>query len=113
MKLHDVIMHLRDVSTSAVERIAESGKTTAAVSFFSTSVGVASFQQWITGMQASVAAFAGVFGVLVLARLNWLRGESEKERRKNERIRGQLLRERAAAAGIEIEDEDDGDSQKD
>lgn len=80
-------------------RVAESPKTTAAASAFSTAAGVASFQQWITGLGSTMAVFAGLIGVLVLARLNWIKS-------RNEEIRGRILREKAVELGIDLEDEE-------
>lgn len=83
---------------SAIERVAESPKTTAIVSAFSTAAGVASFQQWITGIASTLAVFAGLIGVLVLARLNLIKSENEK-------IRGRMLREKAVEQGINLEED--------
>lgn len=93
-------MNWRNGLQSAFERVVESPKTTAAVSAFSTTAGLASFQQWITGMGASLAVWGGLIGVLVLARLNWIKSENEK-------IRGRMLRKKADDLGIDLmEDEE-------
>lgn len=84
---------------SAVDRVVESPKTIAIASTFSTAAGLASFQQWITGFGAGLAVWGGLFGVLVLARLNWIKSENEK-------IRGRLLREKAQEMGVDLLDEE-------
>lgn len=81
------------------QRVIESPKTTAAASAFSTAAGVATFQQWITGVASTMAVFAGLIGVLVLARLNWIKS-------RNEEIRGRILREKAVELGIDLEGEE-------
>ena len=92
------MMNWQNEYQNVVERVAESPKTTAIVSAFSTAAGVASFQQWITGIASTLAVFAGLIGVLVLARLNLIKSENEK-------IRGRLLREKAEELGINLEEE--------
>lgn len=86
----------------AIERVIESPKTTVAASAFSTAVGLASLQQWITGLGASLAVWAGLLGVLVLARLNWIKSENEK-------IRSRLLKEKAHEMGVDLLGGDDAD----
>jgi len=90
----------------AIERVVESPKTiaaaTVATSAFSTAAGLASLQQWITGLGASLAVWAGLLGVLVLARLNWIKSENEK-------IRSRLLKEKAHEMGVDLLGGDDAD----
>lgn len=105
MNWHEVMMRLSDELRVVVEKVAESPKTTAAASAFTTVAGVASFQQWLTGLGSQLAIFGGLFGVLVLARLNWLKGETEKERRKFEQERRILQRAKAAEMGIDLDEE--------
>lgn len=82
-----------------VQRVAESPKATATASAFSTAAGLASIQQWLTGWASTLAVFAGLIGVLVLARLNWIKSENEK-------IRGRILREKAEELGIDLMEDD-------
>lgn len=94
------MMNLRNELQSVAERVIESPKTTAAVSAYSTAAGMASMQQWITGIGSMLAVFAGLIGVLVLARLNLIRSENEK-------IRGRILREKATEMGVDLDAGDD------
>lgn len=91
--------NLRSALQSIAERAVESPKTTAAVSAYSTAAGLASIQQWITGIGSTLAVFAGLIGVLVLARLNYIKSENEK-------IRGRILREKAVELGIDLDAEE-------
>lgn len=84
---------------SAAESASESPKATAAVSTFSSLAGVATAAQWLTGIFGALAVLAGIGCSLVLIRLNWIKGENEK-------IRGRLLREKAAEHGVNLSDED-------
>jgi len=93
------MMNWQSEFQSAVERVLESPKTTAAVSAYSTAAGLAALQQWITGLGSTLAVFAGLIGVLVLARLNWIKSENEK-------IRGRLLREKAHDMGVDLLEEE-------
>jgi hypothetical protein len=88
-------MNLKSELQDALARAIESPKVAASASAFSTASGVAALQQWVTGAASTLAVFAGLVGVLVLARLNWIKGE-------NERIRGRILREKAAELGIDL-----------
>jgi hypothetical protein len=92
------MMNWQSELQSAAERVMESPKTTALVSAYSTAAGLAALQQWITGLGSTLAVFAGLIGVLVLARLNWIKSENEK-------IRGRLLREKAHEMGVDLLDE--------
>lgn len=92
------MMSLRNVLHGIAERAIDSPKVTAAVSAYSTAAGVATIQQWITGIGSTLAVFAGLIGVLVLARLNYIKSENEK-------IRGRILREKAVELGINLDDE--------
>lgn len=90
---------LRNALQNIAERASESSKATAAVSAYSTAAGLASIQQWITGIGSTLAVFAGLIGVLVLARLNYIKSENEK-------IRGRILREKAVELGIDLDAEE-------
>ena len=92
------MMHLRSVLHDMADKAAESFKATAIVSTYSAAAGVATFQQWITGIASTLAVFAGLIGVLVLARLNLIKSENEK-------IRGRILREKAGELGINLEED--------
>lgn len=94
------MMNLRNELQSVAERLIESPKTTAVVSAYSTAAGMAGLQQWITGIGSMLAVFAGLIGVLVLARLNLIRSENEK-------IRGRILREKATEMGVDLDAGDD------
>lgn len=89
---------LRNGLQNIAERLLDSPKTTTAISTYSTVAGVASMQQWITGIGSTLAVFAGLIGVLVMARLNLIRSENEK-------IRGKILREKAIDLGVELDEE--------
>lgn len=91
--------NLRSVLHNIAERAVESPKTIAATSAFSTAAGLASLQQWVTGIGSTLAVFAGLIGALALARLNYIRSENEK-------LRGKILREKAIELGIDLEKED-------
>lgn len=88
-------MNWQNEFQTMAERIVENPKATVAASAFSTAAGLASFQQWITGTGAALAVWGGLIGVLVLARLNWIKSENEK-------IRGRMLREKAHEMGIDL-----------
>ncbi len=93
------MINLRSLLHSVVEKALESPKTTAVTSAFSTAAGLASLQQWVTGIGSTLAVLAGLVGALVLARLNYIRGENEK-------LRGRILREKAIELGIDLTAED-------
>lgn len=105
MNWHVLMMKMSDELRAVGERLVESPKTTAAASAFTTAAGVASFQQWLTGFGSQLAIYGGLAGVLVLARLNWLKGETEKERRRFEQERRILQRSKAAEMGIDLDKE--------
>lgn len=90
------MMNWQNELQHTLQRAIESPKTTAVASTFSTLAGVASIQQWLTGIASTLAVFAGLVGVIVLARLNWVKIENEK-------IRGRILREKAAELGIALD----------
>jgi hypothetical protein len=92
---------------SVLDKIAESPKSTVAASTFSTAAGVATAAQWLTGMAAGLAVFAGLIATIILARLNWLKGEQAKQEIENQRLRNQVLRKKAVDLGIEIEDDEE------
>jgi hypothetical protein len=92
------MMSLRSVLHDIADKAAESSKATAVVSAYSTAAGVATLQQWITGIGSTLAVFAGLIGVLILARLNYIKSENEK-------IRGRILREKATELGIDLSED--------
>lgn len=107
MNWQNVIMRLQSESAEAVRGIAENPKTLVAMSAFSTAAGVGGMMQWLSWGGSILAAFGGLVGVGVLARLNWLKGETEKERRKCEKARYALLSDKAKAAGFELEEDEE------
>lgn len=110
MNWREITMQMSDELRSVGERIAENPKTTAAASVFTTAAGVASFEQWLTGIGSQLAIYGGLFGVMVLARLNWLKGETEKERRKFEQERRLLNRMKAKEFGVDLDKEIEADN---
>jgi hypothetical protein len=82
-----------------MERASESSKATGAVVTYTTASGTAAMLQWITGIGAAIAVFAGLAATLILARLNWIRGE-------NERIRGDILRKKLQGADIPLDEDE-------
>lgn len=93
------MINLRTVLHDVAQKALESPKTTAAASAFSTAAGLATLQQWVTGVGSTLAVLAGLVGALVLARLNYIKGENEK-------LRGRILREKAIELGIDLTAED-------
>ena len=80
------------------EHVAESPKTVAIASSFSTAAGLLTVAQILTGFAAGLAVFAGLACTLVLIRLNLLKI-------RNEQMTLQLLRKRAAENGVDLEED--------
>jgi len=92
---------------TTLDRIVESPKTTVAASMFSTTAGVAAASQWLTGLAAGLAVFAGLIATIILARLNWIKGEHAKLEVENQKIRNQLLKKKAHDLGMDISNKGD------
>jgi multisubunit Na+/H+ antiporter MnhF subunit len=90
----------------AIDRVLESPKTTVAASTFSTTMGIATASQWITGVIGWLAALAGLIATIILARFNWLKGEHAKLEVENQKLKNEMLRKKAAELGIDIDDEE-------
>lgn len=88
------------------ERVAENPKATVAAATYSTGSGVLLTLQWIPTIVGTLATVAGFIATVILARYNWLKGETEAERRKNEKLKGDLLRAKAAEQGVDLDEED-------
>lgn len=84
--------------TTLAERVAESPKTVAVASSFSTAAGLLTVAQVLTGLAAGLAVFAGLACTLVLIRLNLLKI-------RNEQITLQMLRQKAASSGVDLTEE--------
>lgn len=106
MRWQSFTMQLSELSQIAVEKAAESPKTTVLVSAFSTLGGLAKILDWVSGALPTMAILAGFLGALVLAWLNWKRAKLVDVEIENQKINGRMLREAARAKGIEIRLED-------
>lgn len=82
-----------------LQSAAESTRLNAIVSTFSSAAGLLTLGQFLTGIAAGAAVFAGLGCSLVLIRLNMIKI-------KNEHLKNAMLRARAEENGIELREDD-------
>lgn len=128
MKLPSLLSDSREMLQIAGERLIESPKPTVYVSAYTFAVGISSFMDWFSEALPKIAIFAGIVGVLVLARLNHKKGkltdietllkdkqleaaryevETAQHAAENAHIKNRMLREEMRQMGVELRRDED------
>ncbi len=127
MKLPSLLNDSKEMLQIAGERLIESPKPTVYVSAYTFAVGISSFMDWFSEALPKIAIFAGIVGVLVLARLNHKKGkltdietllkdkqleaarfevEEAKHAAEAAQIKVRTMREELRLKGVELREED-------
>ena len=127
MKLPTLLNDSREMLQIAGEKLIESPKPTVYVSAYTFAVGISSFMDWFSEALPKIAIFAGIVGVLVLARLNHKKGkltdietllkdkqleaarydvEAAQHAAEAAQIKVRAMREELRLKGVEIREED-------
>lgn len=89
------------MAQNVLDKVAESPKLTVAASTFATTASVATAAQWINGVAAGAAVFAGLIATAALARVHWMNGNKAKMEAEEARLKVELLKVKLAELGIE------------
>lgn len=107
MKWHNLIADSQELLQTAVEKAAESPKTTVLVSAYSFLAGFSAMADWFSSALPKMAIFAGFIGALILAYLNWKKTKLIDIEAEGARLKNRMIREEMRRLKIEIRDEDD------
>lgn len=128
MRFQNLLSDSREMLQIAGEKLIETPKPTVYVSAYTVAVGISSFMDWFSEALPKIAIFAGIIGVLVLARLNHKKGkltdleallrdeqlkaarfsvETAQQEAENAHIENRLLREKMRLMGVELRRDED------
>lgn len=128
MKLPNILSESAQVAQIVAEKLTETDKPTIYASVYTIALGVTSFIDWFSQSLSQIGILTGIFGVLVLARLNHkttkLRevetqlkavelaaAQAEADERKSEadsaRIENRIMREKLKNLGVELRRDED------
>ena len=128
MKLPNILSESAQVAQIVAEKLTETDKPTIYASAYTIALGVSSFVDWFSQSLSQIGILTGIFGVLILARLNHkttkLReietalkaveleaAQAQAAERKDEaesaRIEMRIMREKLKNLGVELRRDED------
>ena len=128
MKLPNILSESAQVAQIVAEKLTETDKPTIYASVYTIALGVSSFVDWFSQSLSQIGILTGIFGVLILARLNHkttkLReietalkaveleaAQAQAAERKDEaesaRIEMRIMREKLKNLGVELRRDED------